>query len=642
MKKLITYCFFMMLCTTTILAQHKSSVVKLADNFLYDGNYYQAIELYLEELAKNPENPYAMQQLALTYQKTGDFNQAHALLQKLFALNHKDFQLAEFQLANSYKMLGNYEKAKEHFDFFRKSYKGSNQSYYTAKAKDEMKMCVIAANMPVNGSYKLYPLPASINKRYSELSPALYKNQFIFSTIVSDTLLKIDVDAPTPKSRLYAINPNDSTAKPELFLPLVFKEFSGDISDVAFSADGKRMYFTECKKNDEGKYICSIYATKNKGDGWDIPVKMGDLVNDPSGLYTSTHPALSWDAKEKQDVLYFTSDKPGGNGGLDIWSANIDAQFNVEKPANLGRKFNSTENEITPFIDPLSGHLYFSSNGFESLGGYDVMIAADKGKTFEKPKNMGKPFNSSLDDFYFRTYSKNTGYIISNRTDINKSNCCDDIFYFEKEEKRYFSIAAYEKINDSTEKAINDANIVFYHNKDSIAVEAGKIYSVNPGDSIVVTSRKKGYIRVEKTITTTTYITDTSEIKIFPEPIAMNKEYRMNNIYFDYDKATLTPESVKELEKMVLFMKDNPELVIEVAAHTDNKGAPDYNLKLSQARAKSVADYLIAKGIPVNRLVAKGYGMTQPIAFNTMPDGSDNPEGRQQNRRIIFKITGKL
>ncbi|MCX6180557.1 MAG: OmpA family protein [Bacteroidetes bacterium] len=643
MKKLIlTYCFFIMLFST-VIAQHKSNLVKLADNALYEGNYYHAIELFSEELQKNEDNPYALQQLALTYQKIGAVQEAHKELEKLFALNHKDFQLAEFQLALSFKSLGNYEKAKEHFDNFRKTYKGNNQSYYTAKAKDEMKMCVLAATMPVNANYIMEALPSNINKRYSELSPTLTRNNLlIYSTLLSDTLLKIDIEAATPKSRLYAIKMNDSTSKPELYLPLLFKDFKGDISDIAFSEDGNRMYFTECKKNEAGKQICVIYAAANKGENWGIPVKIGDLVNDPSGQFTSTHPALGWNPKEKNDLLYFTSDRPGGNGGLDIWSAEIDAQFNVEKAANLGRKFNSTENEITPFIDPVNGNLYFSSNGFESLGGYDIMVAADKGKSFDKPKNMGKPFNSSLDDFYFRTHKKNAGFLVSNRTDLKKNNCCDDVFRFYKEEKKYFTISALEKTNDSTEKIINNANIVFYLNKDSIPVESGKTYTANATDSITVVTRKKGYLKTTKTYTVVTYTTDTFSINVYPEAIAMNKEYNLNNLYFDYGKTTLTKESINELEQMVAFMNENPELIIEIAAHTDNKGAEAYNLKLSQTRAKSVADYLIEKGIAPNRLVAKGYGSTQPIALNTLPDGTDNPEGRQQNRRIIFKVTGQI
>ncbi len=644
MKKLfITYCFFTLLFSVAAFSQHKSSLIKLADNSLYEGNYYQAIELFLEELEKNKNNPYAMQQVALAYQKIGDFKEAHSWTEKLFLLNDKDFQLAEFQLALSYKTLGNYEKAKEHFENFKKNYKGNNQSYYTAKAKDEIKMCAVAANMPVNPNFIIEALPSSVNKRYSELSPTLVQDDLlVFSTLISDTLLKIDVTAANPKSRLYAIKISDSTAKAELFLPLLFKDFSGDISDVSFSTDGKRMYFTECNKNDNGKEICKIYATSKKGDSWEIPVKISDLVNDPSGEFTSTHPALAWDEKDKQDILYFTSDKPGGNGGLDIWFAEIDAQFVVEKAANMGRKFNTTENEITPFIDPFNGNLYFSSNGFESVGGYDIMVATDKGKNFEKPKNMGKPFNSNLDDFYFRSFKKNSGYLVSNRTDIKKSNCCDDIFRFYKEEKKHFTVSSVEEITDSTEKILSETSLIFYHNKDSITVEPGKIYSLLPNDSIVVNAHKKGFLKTTRSFKMTDFTTDTTTIKVFMEAIKMNKEYRLNNIYFDYDKATLTGESVNELQQMLTFLNENPDLIIEIAAHTDNKGAPDYNLKLSQARAKSVVDYLIQKGIDENRLVAKGYGSTQPIAFNTMPDGKDNPEGRQQNRRIIFKVTGQL
>ena len=634
MKKLLF--IFILLFSLTAFGQHKSSLIKLADNALYEGNYYHAIELFLEELEKNKSNPYAMQQLTLTYQKIGDFNEAHKWIEKLFVLNDKDFQLAEFQLALSFKTLGNYDKAKEHFDNFRKNYKGNNQSYYTAKAKDEMKMCVLAANMPVDHNFIIEALPTSINKRYSELSPTVIHNDLlIFSTLVSDTLIKIDVEAVAPKSRLYSIKTNDSTAKSELFLPLLFKDFSGAISDIAFSYDGKRMYFTECKKNDDGKEICKIYAATNKEGSWEIPVAIGDLVNDPSGQYTSTHPALAWDVKDKQDILYFTSDKPGGNGGLDIWYAEIDAQFVVEKAANMGRKFNTTENEITPFIDPFNGNLYFSSNGFESVGGYDIMVATDKGKNFEKPKNMGKPFNSNLDDFYFRSFKKNSGFLVSNRTDIKKTNCCDDIFSFEK--KKYFKVIA---VDEENKKIMSDALIYRqYPNDTIIQIEAGKYYEAKAGEEITVLAEKHRYLTQYLSVV---MITEADSILLdIPLKHAIMDSgivVIIKNVNFEYDKATLTPESFPELEKIRQLLLNNQSF-IEIEGHTDNKGDEKYNLKLSEERARSIANYLIEHGIAAGRVSCKGYGSSKPIASNTNPDGSDNPEGRQKNRRLTFKLS---
>jgi len=605
-----------------------------------DGNFYHSIDLYNEELEKNKSNAYALQQLGLCYQKIGDFAAANNCFEKVYASNDKDCPLAEYYLAMSQKTLGDYAAAKEHFDNVKKTYKGNNQSYYTAKAKDESKMCLSAQNATTRANVFINLLPSSVNKRYSELSPTVFNNMLVFSALPADTLLSIAEDDATPKSKFYCISLNDNSAPAQLFSPQFFDEYKNDLVDIAFSTDAQRMYFTLCQKNSDGKEIAQIYGSAKEGVNWGKAVKMGDLINDPSGLYTAIHPALGWDSKSKQDILYFSSDRPGGSGALDLWYAEIDAQFSVDKAYNMGRKFNSAENEITPFIDKQTGHLYFSSNGLDGIGGYDIFIASDKGKNFDKPKNMGKPYNSSYDDFYFRQSAKQNGYFVSNRIDVQKTNCCDDIFSFHKEDKKNFNFSAVKKVNDSTEQSINGVSFVFFHGKDTVMAQYGKTYSLPTTDSITVLALKKGYIQNYRSIALSSLKNDTSLLAIEMEEIKLNQEYRLNNIFFDYDKATLTSASIGELERLRNFISENPNVLIEIAAHSDNKGAADYNLKLSQARAKNVVDYLVQKGIPQEQLVAKGYGMTAPIAFNTTPTGEDNPEGRQLNRRIVFKIIG--
>ncbi len=624
-----------------VFSQVRNTNTKLADHTLLEGNYYEAIEIYKEELVKRNDNVYLLIQLGTTYQKIGEFKEAHACFEKAFSLNNPEFPLCEMYLAQSYKTLGNYEKAKELFEHFKKNYKGNNSSFYTSKAKDEIKNCDLAIKAKTLPDYTLKPLD-HINKRYSELSPFFYQDSLLlFSALPSDSLIKIPFEQSTPKNKIYFANWKDSVSKMNLFLPHFFTETAGDVSDLVISGDGQRMYFTECKMNSSGRLICEIYGSSSIKGEWQLPVKLGPLVNEESGEFNATHPSLSYDAKNKQDILYFASDRPGGNGGYDIWYAEVGSSFNIDKAYNLGRKFNSAENEITPFIEANSGNLFYSSNGFENYGGYDILMAADKGKSFEKPKNIGKPFNTSYDEFYYRTNTKNSGVFVSNRVDLQKKNCCDDIFYFSKEEYKYYSIKAIEKVNDTLNKELSDATFFIVNKKDS-TYKAGNTYKGNINDSLVVEVSKKGYLKKSTTVQLKSLMNDTSLITVQLEEIKVNKEYRLNNLYFEYNKAELTPESLTELQSLLKFLQDNPELIIEVAAHTDNKGNAAYNLKLSQERAKSVVDYLVTNGVPGERLVAKGYGMNQPIAFNTNPDGSDNPEGRQQNRRIIFKVVGQL
>ncbi len=641
-RTLITYCFVLLiLVSSSAFAQVRSATVKVADHTLYEGNFYEAIELYKEELNKNKTNTYVLIQLANAYTKVGDFKEAHSCFEKAFLLDDKEFPLAEFYYAQSLKTMGNYEKAREVFEHFRKNFRGNNSSYYTAKAKEEVKNCDMALKMSIKSDILISALPSNINKRYSELNPTLFHDSLlIFSTIYSDTLITIPFEDNNPKHKLYAINIHDSTHNAQLFLPQFFKDLTGDVSDITFSYDEKRMYYTECKINASGKLICEIYGSTLNNSTWSVPVKLGPLVNDPTGEYTSLHPAISYDKKSKQDILYFTSDKPGGNGGLDIWYAEVDATLNIEKAYNMGRKFNSSDNEVTPFIDN-NGDFYYSSNGLDNIGGYDVFVAIEKGKSFEKPKNLGKPFNTSKDEIYFKKYDKNLFILLSNRSDIKRKNIGDDIFIIQKDEKKYFKIHAFEKVNDSTNKSITQTQITYLNAQDSVMQE-DTYYTAKPNQEFSIEISKKGYIKNTQKIEMNKVEGDTTDFKFYLEPIAINKEYTLNNIYFEYDKAELTPESKIELQQLIVFLIQNPDLKIEIAAHTDNKGNADYNLKLSQERAKSVADFLISKGINANRLVAKGYGMTQPIAYNNNPDGSDNAEGRQKNRRIIFKVLAQI
>ena len=642
-KHILIYCLIILsLFAEKVVAQSRSSIVKLADFSFYEGNFYEAIELYKQELEKKENNVYVLIQLGNAYQKTGDFKLAHQCFEKAYLLNNLEFPLAEFYYAQSLKTMGSYEKAKEVFEHFRKNYRGNNSSYYTAKAKEEIKSCDMALKMIVKPDFQIKALGNNVNKRYAEMGPTIYHDSIlIFSTIYCDTLIEIPFEDANPKYRLYYSFVNDSTTKAQPFLPDFFTAFTGNIPDITFSADEKRMYFTECKLNTNGKLICEIYASQLNNKDWSTPIKLGPLVNDPSGEFTSIHPSIGFDKKSKQDILYFSSDKSGGNGGLDIWYAEVDAQFNIEKSYNMGRKFNTSDNEITPFIDRNTGALYYSSNGLENLGGYDIFCANDKGKSFDKPQNIGKPFNTSKDEFYFRTLDKNKFMMLSNRSDINRKNMGDDLFFISKEEKKYFKINAYQKLNDSTEQLIINPQITYTNAKDSVLFY-NRYYIAKPNDKFTLELVQKGFIKNNKEFSMSEYNSDTCELKVYLEPIALNKEYRLNNIYFAYDKAELAPESKAELEQLITFLIQNPDLKIEIAAHTDNKGDANYNLKLSQERAKSVADYLVSKGIHANRLVAKGYGMTQPVAYNNNLDGSDNPEGRAQNRRIIFKVLGEI
>jgi outer membrane protein OmpA-like peptidoglycan-associated protein len=429
-----------------------------------------------------------------------------------------------------------------------------------------------------------------------------------------------------------------------------------NVGNGTLSPDGKRLYFTKCKPNFEGKMICRIYVATKEGNTWSEPKDLGNNVN--SEEFTSTMPAVGIDSKKNQEVVYFVSDRTqSSKGGLDIWYTTLDTKKKVYKdPKNLGGTINTVGDEITPSYDNDNKTLYFSSDGFPGLGELDIFQSIGEIKTWSVPENIGAPFNSSADDIYYvkgKNMKEKSGFFVSNRKggiSLMNETCCDDIY--EYTDPQYLNIFIAGKIievsSDSLEKTIAPVAktpvSLFKINKDStesllkttVTNEKGEYsFQVEQGKNYKVLAEGQGYLnkKIEvstDTITKSDTIRTNIGIKQTPKGSIV-----ISNIYYETAKADLRQESQESLNKeLVDLLKDNPKLIIEISSHTDDVGTNDYNQKLSQARAESVVNYLIGHGIDKSRLIAKGYGEGKPIAPNT------TPEGRQKNRRTEFKIIG--
>ncbi|HWB61908.1 MAG TPA: OmpA family protein [Chitinophagales bacterium] len=429
-------------------------------------------------------------------------------------------------------------------------------------------------------------------------------------------------------------------------------------SSAAFSKDGKEIYFIRCQDDQQkSNQYCHLYYSAFNNNHWEEPVKL-DFFPDTANVYD---PYLSSDGK----VLLVASDVPGGFGATDIYIINkVDTGWGM--PQNLGGRINTPGSERFPWLD-VKGHLFFSSDGLPGMGGLDIFKSLKFKTGYKDPENLKAPINSGADDYAFRIdkykpdNSDDTvlyaGYFSSNRPGGKGG---DDIYRFEEKWLNIFVLRGkiveknYEKPDDPDSKVLGmkylgkarvdlktpDDKIIASVLSDSLGNFAFRLSSES---DYKVSAIKNGYFSNTSSIISTkgkrnqdsTIITLYTQLeleKIFPQKMIV-----IPNIYYDYDKATLRPESKLVLDSILVFFKDNPDLTIEIGSHTDSRGSDSYNLKLSQARAQSVVDYLVDKGIPKERLIAKGYGETMLV--NNCGNGVPcTEEEHQKNRRTTFKV----
>jgi len=434
---------------------------------------------------------------------------------------------------------------------------------------------------------------------------------------------------------------------------------------------------TRCAKNWQEETICSIYKSQLRNGIWQKPEPLPASINDPN--YTATQPALGRTAKSDREIVYFVSNRPEGRGGLDIWYTVWDDKKNVySKVRSLGSKLNTEGDEMTPFYDLPSRTLYFSSTGHPGIGGLDIFKAFGERNKWTHLKNVGYPLNTSYDDLYFTVNrSGEEGFLASNRpgaNSVNNETCCDDIYHYRWNEYTRITVTGtiypFEKDRFGRKKdlsnfdfmnpgenirPLNNAAIALYmQDKETneyvfmeryVTGDNGVFYfNLQPDQDYQFKMEGSQYFDSEMYMSTVGFtFSDTIEMPPIWVNVMTDKPVVLENIYYEFNSAELSERSRNVLDTTLLvLLKEAPEFIVEIGAHTDSVGEIDYNRQLSQQRANNVVSYLISKGISSGKLVAKGYGEESPVAPNTLPDGSDNPAGREMNRRTEFRIVGTI
>lgn len=372
---------------------------------------------------------------------------------------------------------------------------------------------------------------------------------------------------------------------------------------VSFSPDGQTMYLTKARREANSPTSVEIYTSSRSDAKWSAPVKF-EITADT--LSTFGHPAVSPDG----DYLYFVSDMPGGFGGKDIWRISLkDRQGSL---VNLGPDINTAGNDDFPYVRS-DGTLYFSTDGRPGFGGLDIFKAVRTGDPDQmqwKIENMGSPINSAGDDFGITFGKGEEGYLSSNRGDARGY---DHIYSFTYNPVK---ITIEGTVADKDEEPVKNAVIRIVGDDGSIQKEIARDdgtfeFNLKRGVNYVMLAGAKGYLNQKQEFASDTTMEDANYWVEFVLPSISNPSV-LENIFYDYDKADLRPESVEALNGLITVMRDNPNVTIEMASHTDRHGSDEYNNDLSERRAQSVVDYLISHGISRDRLSPHGYGKTKP------------------------------
>ncbi|MBS1741140.1 MAG: OmpA family protein [Bacteroidetes bacterium] len=625
--------------------------LRWADDLFKSGSYFSAIEYYEQLKQEQERNPYLTYQLAECYWMTRDYVPAAHYFGEVFALAPKLYPEATFKEAMMLKMAGQYDLAIAQFNKFI----ADNPKTFK-KLKQRAKREIDGANMAKGSMSNPQPVNVlnagpNVNSAYTELSPyPLGDTALLFATMRQNSVVNVEKKNRDEYVSRFMVSRKQENVPVADSFQWALKFADGKFNDPrqhvgngSYSPGGDRFYFTKCSEEDSMKVICKIYVSHFKGAAWTEPELLGDGINDGG---SNTQPFVG--KVGKKEILFFSSNRIlQSRGGYDIWYSIIDPRNGTyRRPQNAGKQINTEADEVTPYYDSRVHKLYFSSNGWVTMGGFDVYSADGGPSRYSNVTNLGYPINTSADELYFikDPVGKPDAYLVSNRIGsiaLKNPTCCDDIWRVQYEPRlmvtgKVVDCESKQEVSDVVVKMVDETGQMKTYN----STDGSFGFNMGRGHSYVVTADKQGFSSTRATVNTSDVKRsdpdDTANVTICLSAIV--NSFRVSNVYYDYDKATLRPESVASLDSLINFMKDNPSLSVEIYSFTDGKGADQYNKSLSERRAQAVKSYLVNNGVEDSRMIVKGFGKKMPAAPNTSSSGTDNPTGRQLNRRTEFRI----
>jgi outer membrane protein OmpA-like peptidoglycan-associated protein/tetratricopeptide (TPR) repeat protein len=609
------------------------------------GKYEKVIDYYKGTLKKDPNNGKANYFLAESYRLSNRIKESEPFYARAKGkgVNPDSVKL---YYAKSLQANAKYSESRAVLEELERT---TNDEKIKSRAQREIDGIDYLDKLSQKKSYYKIKNLEAINTPFTEYAPVYSNNELYFTSSRSNA--RIYEATGTPFTDIYKAETNGANVNASTIAPLSSFINESNINEgcITFTPDGKTMIFAKGNNGKrKGAIDVDLYLSRYRNGQWAEPTPIN--INQPDA-WEST-PALSPDGR----TLYFSSNRKGGFGGLDIYSAQMDGRGRFGRVKNLGPEINTAGEELFPYVSE-SGKMFFSSDGHPGYGMLDIFeVKRANGKTVVQ--NLGEPVNSTADDFGIYLFKADRGFFTSNREGGMGD---DDIYTFINEDpdlkvvNYYLQGITYMTRKDSTLEILPNTKVALLDQEgevmqDFVTGNDGKfLFRVYENEDYSLLGETDGFITKRQSYTTVGKSVPLESLKELVTNITLdtimvldrkerNRIFRLENIYFGYDSAVIRKEAARELDKLVTLLNDNSDLKIEMGSHTDSVASDVYNIQLSQRRAEATVNYLIKKGIDPARLVAKGYGESKPIARNTNPDGSDNPVGRQRNRRTEFKI----
>lgn len=606
MKKYIAYLLgivlFVVLC-----ASCGSAKLSVANEQYERGEYFEAAQTYRKvynKLRKRSDRPLRGQiayMMGDCYRRLNMSARASAAFTNAVRYKYAEIDSTTYlYLAQSRHAEGRYKDAIANYELFLE------KSPDNVLAHNGLVGCVEAVKWKENPTRYEVKKANLFNSRRSDFAPMLQGENLdqLYFTSSNDKAVgeKKSAITGTKNYDIFVANKDENGVwqRPEVIEGDLNSE--ADEGIVSFSPDGFTMYLSKARQDPNQNAAAEIYTSTRSGAQWSAPTKLEIIADTISSL---SHPAVSPDGL----YLYFTSDMPGGQGGKDLWRVGLGTN-NEGTLENLGDKINTPGDEMFPYMRSDSV-LYFSSDGHPGMGGLDLFVATLDTLGVWQVQNMQYPMNSIGDDFGITFGEEESGYFSSNRGDARGY---DKIYSFERPS---IKVTISGMVLDRDDEPIPDAVIRIVGDDGSNQKEQGRkdgsfSFKLNRGVRYVMMAGCRGYLNGKQE-----FMSDTAEVdaEYYVDFIlaSVTKPVILENIFYDFDRATLRPESETALDnELINILNDNPNITIELASHTDFRGRDAYNQDLSQRRAQSVVDYLISKGIAPDRVKAVGYGETVP------------------------------
>lgn len=566
------------------------------------GSYYEAIDYFKDVYSKTRDKQLKAEMVFMVsegYRMVNDPKNAE-LWYKRAVKSPFPKPEAQYWLAETTKKLGRYPQAIEEFRKYRQLVPGD------PRTEQQIRACELAMEWQASPeSYNVEELKET-NSKDSDFSPAYGRDDhgLVWFTSSRDDAKGNKEHGATGQSFTDIFETRlDKKGKWSTPVPVDFLNTEFEDGSPSFSSDYTEVYFTRCEAGKRENKGCVIMYSTREGVNWSDPVRIELLVDS----LVAAHPALSPDGQ----TLYFVSDMPGGAGGKDIYRTTRTSPGSPwSRPENLGSDINTRGNELFPFVHS-DGTLYFASDGHIGMGGLDIFKAAPQGGDSWLVQNMRAPVNSPADDFgivFERDAEK--GIFSSAR----KGRGDDDLYTFEMP-PLLFSVTGLVRDEKSGQPVQGAAVQLIASDGANMQTETGAAgdfkFTLRPEVDYIFLASKKGFLNGKEKETTRGQ-DKSREFMATIQLTPIDRPIELPNIFYDFGKWDLRPESMVSLDKLVETLNDNPNVTIELMSHTDSRDTEEFNLDLSQKRAQSVVDYLIGRGIAADRLTAKGYGETSP------------------------------